>query len=123
MSYSANREFDVAVVGLGYVGLPTALMLAASGLKVAGVDTDERKIAKLQSGACTVDETAVCELFYQDKVRHNFLPFTKSPKAAAYILAVPTPLDRRRRVADLDALKVATERLLPVLDKDALVVV
>lgn len=123
MAAPPNAEFDVAVVGLGYVGLPTALMLAASGLKTAGVDINEAQIAKLREGLCSLNEEAVVELFHQEKTRQHFQAFTKPPKAGAYILAVPTPVDERRKVADLRALRSATESLLPVLEKGALVIV
>ena len=123
MAAPPNAEFDVAVVGLGYVGLPTALMLAASGLKTAGVDINEAQIAKLQAGTCSLNEEGVVELFNREITRQHFKAFKVPPRAAAYILAVPTPVDERRKVADLRALRSATESLLPVLEKGALVIV
>lgn len=123
MAAPPDAEFDVAVIGLGYVGLPTALMLAASGLKTAGVDINEAQIAKLRGGVCTLNEEGVVELFNKESTRQNFTAFTQPPKAGAYVLAVPTPLDERRKVADLRALRAATESLLPVLEKGALVIV
>jgi UDP-N-acetyl-D-mannosaminuronic acid dehydrogenase len=121
--YVPEADFDVAVIGLGYVGLPTALILAGSGLRTAGVDINESQIAKLQNGTCTLNEEEVIELFNREGTRRNFSAFTTPPKAAAYIIAVPTPLDHRRKVADLSALKAATNSLLPVLQRGALVIV
>ena len=92
-------------------------------MRTAGVDINEAQVAKLQSGACTLNEEEVIELFNRETTRHNFAAFTTPPKAAAYIIAVPTPLDHHRKVADLSALKAATHSLLPVLQRGALVIV
>lgn len=123
MSYVAVADYDVAVIGLGYVGLPTALMLAHSGLKTAGVDINHAQIEKLQNGTCTLNEEGVVELFNEEKTRRNFAALTSPPRAAAYIIAVATPLGKHRKVADLDALKAATKGLLPVLQPGVLVIV
>jgi UDP-N-acetyl-D-mannosaminuronate dehydrogenase len=53
---SENHEFDVAVVGLGYVGLPALLMLANSGMRVAGVDTNNAKTDLLSQGEMPLDD-------------------------------------------------------------------
>lgn len=123
MSSPESTDFDIAVVGLGYVGLPTALMLANRGYKTAGVDIDAARVDKLRAGICTVKEDEVVALFNQEVTRRNFTAGTESPVASAYIIAVPTPLDERRKVADLDALKSAVKGLVPVLRPGALVIV
>lgn len=123
MSAKQEESFDVAVIGLGYVGLPTALMFANSGLKTAGVDINEAQVRRLQAGESTLNEEAVVALFDAETTRRNFSAFTRPPRARAYVIAVPTPLDQRRKVADLAALRTAARSLLPVLQKDALVIV
>lgn len=123
MTEEADGKYQVAVIGLGYVGLPTALMFANAGLKTAGVDINEAQVRRLQGGESTLNEEGVVELFNAESTRRNFRAFTRPPKAEAYIIAVPTPLDARRKVADLAALRSATRSLLGVLEKGALVIV
>lgn len=123
MLYVQDAQFDVAVVGLGYVGLPTALMLASSGLKTAGVDTNHTLIQTLKEGRCTLDEKEIVEIFFSEKCRKNFSALDGVPVADAYIIAVPTPLDERRKIAGLNALKSATTSLLPALKRGALVII
>jgi UDP-N-acetyl-D-mannosaminuronic acid dehydrogenase len=115
--------YDVAVIGLGYVGLPTALMLAHGGRRTAGVDTNAELITALQKGVCTITEEAVLEVFNAKSTRDNFTALNRPPAAHAYIIAVPTPLDRRRKIADLSALKAATSSIVRVLKRGALVIV
>lgn len=118
-----DETYDVAVIGLGYVGLPTALILAYSGRKTAGVDVNNALIESLQKGICTIQEEAVTAIFQSDETRRNFTALPRPPRARSYIIAVPTPLDKRRKIADLAALKCATRSLVPVLEEGALVIV
>ena len=123
MTHVKEAEAHVAVIGLGYVGLPTALMFADAGLSTVGVDVNEAIVAQLSAGQCSINEHDVVELFGQAKTRQNFRAATRPPVAEAYILAVPTPLDKRRKMADLSMLISATESILPVLKAGALVIV
>ena len=115
MTHVKEAEAHVAVIGLGYVGLPTALMFADAGLNTVGVDVNESIVNQLAAGQCSINEHDVVELFGQAKTRQNFRAATRPPVAEAYILAVPTPLDKRRKMADLSMLISATESILPVL--------
>lgn len=120
---AAEIPFDVAVIGLGYVGLPTALIFAAAGRRTAGVDVNPQRVRDLENGVIPLNEQAVVELFNQPSTRSCFTPLSETPPAAAYIIAVPTPLDTRRKVADLAALRAATQGLVPVLRPGTLVIV
>ncbi|NYZ75466.1 nucleotide sugar dehydrogenase [Candidatus Micrarchaeota archaeon] len=80
----------VCVLGLGYIGLPTALFLAKAGNEVIGVDLDVKKVEKLSKGILPFEEPGLPELFEAAKKK---IRFTTSPDDAdAFIMAVPTPV-------------------------------
>lgn len=123
MTYVDGAECDVCVVGLGFVGLPAAIMLAQGGKKVIGVDIDDRLIRRLAAGECPIQEAGVAAVFDDPATRKNFTATRTVPIADAYVLAVPTPLHARKKVADLEALEIATASIVPGLRKGALVIV
>lgn len=116
-------ECELAVVGLGFVGLPAALMAANVGLRVVGCDINRRLLETLESGACPIDEPKVVELFKAVREKGTFKVQLEVPIAGTYVVAVPTPLHKRKKVADLTALLQACEALVPKLRKGALVIV
>lgn len=119
----AGAEADVAVIGLGFVGLPAALMFARSGKKTIGVDIDAGLLDKLHRQECPINEPEMIALFGEPAVRASFSCSASVPVADAYVIAVPTPLHHRKKVADLEALCAATRSVVPALRKGALVVV
>jgi UDP-N-acetyl-D-mannosaminuronic acid dehydrogenase len=121
--YVREAECDVAVIGLGFVGLPAAIMIARGGKRVIGVDIDDRLIARLAAGECPIHEAGVAAVFDDPATRRNFTATRAVPIADAYVIAVPTPLHARKKVADLDALETATASIVPKLRSGALVIV
>lgn len=115
-------EFEsVCVVGLGYIGLPTASTFAVSGLKVTGVDSNPKVVDLLRSGKPHIQEPGLGELFRQafDSGR---LKFAETPaEAEAFVIAVPTPVTGERR-ADLHHVEQAARSIAPVLQAGNLVV-
>lgn len=84
---------SINVIGLGYIGLPTALIMAANGLNVTGTDLDIEKVNHLQNGRLTFAEDGL-ETLYDEAVA-NGIKFTDEYEAAdIYIVAVPTPFDK-----------------------------
>ena len=88
-------EFDVAVVGLGYVGLPTALALHAAGAKVLGVDLSEHRLVTIRNGQADLLDSDRDRLVAA--MAGNDFTISGSPtllkQAAAVIICVPTPID------------------------------
>jgi UDP-N-acetyl-D-mannosaminuronic acid dehydrogenase len=123
MKYVTGAECDVAVVGLGFVGLPAALMIARGGKQVIGVDIDDQLIRRLSAGECPIDEAGVVAAFDDATTRKNFRATSTLPVADAYVIAVPTPLHARKKVADLEALEAATASIVAKLRRGALVIV
>jgi UDP-N-acetyl-D-mannosaminuronic acid dehydrogenase len=115
---------SVAVIGVGYVGLPLCLQLAKAGLKVTAVDINESVVRQINDRTCKVDEKEDFEKFFQDPDVHRNLRAQCCPvEADAFVLAVPTPVDHATKQADLGALISASESLLPFLRPGNLVVV
>ncbi|SFK70349.1 UDP-N-acetyl-D-mannosaminuronic acid dehydrogenase [Halogranum rubrum] len=110
----------VAVVGLGYIGLPTALLLARTR-DVVGVDIDEDVVAAVNAGELPFEEPGLSDLFAD--VEANVSAQTTVPSDAdAYLVATPTPLDEVTDVANLQYVGAAVESVAPNLDPGDLVV-
>jgi len=105
-------KLNIAVIGLGYVGLPLAVALAQK-FKVIGIDVDQRRIDELRSGA---DRTGEIE---PDALGRSRLVFASDPKpgrgADIYIVTVPTPVDAANR-PDLSAVEAATRTVAGLVD-------
>jgi len=110
----------VCIIGIGYIGLPTALKLAEAGLEVVGVDVDHELIARINDGSFNSQEPGLTELY--QKVRKRFSATIEVPESDAFIIAVGTPLLRRRKAADLSAVERAIRTMCPKLRPNNLVV-
>ena len=110
----------ICVLGLGYIGLPTALLLAKSGFEVIGVDVNERVVKTLNQGQLHISDPGLPELF--EEARRNFAAQTVVPEADIYLIAVPTPLKAHIRVSDLGYVRSAAEMIYPHLRKGNLVI-
>jgi len=82
----------VSIVGLGYIGLPTALLLAREGVTVFGFDVDEKKVNSLKNGTLFFNEEGLSDLFEEVKVKKTFFPTRTLEPSDVFILAVPTPV-------------------------------
>ena len=104
----------IAVIGLGYVGLPTALLFAGAGVDVLGVDINPELVAALEAGQCPVEEPGLPELLRQVLASGRFRVTQRLESRDVYILTVPTPLDRETGGADLSAVRRAAEMVAAV---------
>jgi len=112
----------VNVIGLGYIGLPTALMLAAEGAEVVGTDIDQSIVDGLNKGCVGFEEKGLQELFEKAK-RNNIIFTTKYEKAKIYIVAVPTPYLKRDKKVDASYIKNAVNSVLDVCGDGAVIVI
>jgi len=113
----------VVVIGLGYVGLPLAIMLARSGLKVTGVDINDEILTAIRSGVLPITEREISGIFREESVRSN-LSVAPAPVAAdAFIISVATPIDERKMIADLSQVESAIESIVPILRPGNLIVI
>jgi len=112
-----NRK--IAVIGLGYVGLPVAVAFARSGVAVTGFDTDRKRIKELRAGHDRTREVEEAELALPT-LRYESDPASLGG-ADFYIVTVPTPIDGAHR-PDLGAVLAASATVGAVLKRDDLVV-
>lgn len=82
---------SVSVIGMGYMGLPTALLFAHSGCRVQGFDIDEGRVKSLSRGQCFFDEPGISELLKEEINSKRFSVSTVLKPANVFIIAVPTP--------------------------------
>lgn len=113
----------INVVGLGYIGLPTALMMASHGVEVIGTDYNKDLVATLNAGKTTFKENGLDNLF-QDAVKAGIKFTTEYQVTDTYIVSVPTPYDKFSKKVDpcyvvaavRDVLKVAPQNATLVLE-------
>ena len=121
----------LCVLGLGYIGLPTASTFATHGLQVVGVDVNPQVLETLRNGGVHIHEPGLRTLV-EAAVKSGKLTVSEKPEEAdAFIIAVPTPFysdqygeynGQKYKLADMRAVASATEAILPVLRKGNLVV-
>ncbi len=111
----------ICVIGLGYIGLPTASSFAAHGLRVVGVDINQNIISVLQNGGLHIQEPGLDELVRKAFVSGNLSVQLEPEEADAFIIAVPTPFHDDKR-ADMRFVASAAESIVPVLRRGNLVI-
>lgn len=115
-------EADVCVYGLGYIGLPTAAILAESGHQVTGYDVDENLLSALADGVVEIEENGLGDLV-RETLDSGALSLSETPVPASHhMICVQTPLDSRRQCADLERVEAAAADVAEHLTPDATVV-
>ena len=112
----------VNVIGLGYIGLPTALMLASHGVKVTGTDCSQSLVGRLNAGEITFEEKGLRELFDR-ALESGIVVTTEYQKSDVYIIAVPTPYDKKSKKIDAAFVINAVRDVLAACDKGAVIVI
>lgn len=117
-----QRQARVAIIGLGYVGLPLALLYSESGFKVTGFDIDQRKVSTLNSGGSYIFRITAPEI--QEARKQGFAAtadYSQLETMDAIIICVPTPLDEYHE-PDMSYITGTTESIAPHLRAGQLVV-
>ena len=83
----------ICVVGIGYIGLPTACLLSSVGFQVLGVDINEDYLDRLKANKYKIKEKNLNELIEKSLNDKSLILDTKPSKADAFIICTPTPLD------------------------------
>lgn len=112
----------VNVIGLGYIGLPTALMLAAHGIEVIGTDYNKKLVETLNAGRTTFKEEGLDELF-KNAVEAGIRFTTEYQVTDTYIVSVPTPYDKFSKKVDACYVAAAVKDVLKKAPQGAVVVI
>ena len=112
---------DVAVIGLGYIGLPTAAILAENGVRVHGVDVSQRTVDAVNAGTVPFVEPDLADFVERNVKAGRLSASLKTPQADAYIVAVPTPF-KDGHSPDLGYIEAAARGLAPQLRGGELVI-
>lgn len=112
----------INVIGLGYIGLPTALMLATHGVEVVGTDYNKELVATLNVGKTTFKEKGMDELF-QNALEAGIKFTTEYQMTDIYIVSVPTPYDKFSKKVDACFVIAAVKDVMKVCRKGAIVVI
>jgi len=121
----------ICVMGLGYIGLPTASTFATYGIKVVGVDVNPRVVETLGRGEIHIHEPGLRTVVEAAIKSGNLTVSSKPEEADAFLIAVPTPFyedkfgeydGKKYKLADMGAVISATEAIVPYLRKGNLVI-
>ena len=113
----------ICILGLGYIGLPTALLFANNGHDVIGVDINPAVVESLNKGKAHFVEDEIPELLSKAIKLKTFKASTKVEDADIFIICVQTPLDKNYNIADLEYVKIACEMIVPNLKKGDMVII
>lgn len=113
----------ISVVGLGYIGLPTAVSLAEAGFHVTGVDVDPRVIEAVNGGRAHIVEPGLEKALHAVVKKGRLSASRQHIPADAFLIAVPTPVGHDRvRTPDLTYVFAAADAIAPVLEAGSLVI-
>lgn len=112
---------QVCVIGLGYIGLPTALIAAQHGLHVRGFDIDHERITHINNGIAPIQETELQHHLHQALSTGQFTASCIIMPADYFIIAVPTPCTEQK-TADLQAVWQAIESIISVIKPHATII-
>jgi len=111
----------VSIIGLGYIGLPTAAVLASKDIKVVGVDVSQYVVDTINQGNIHIIEPGL-DVLVREAVQKNHLKAVINPeKADVFMIAVPTPF-KGSHEPDLSYIRLAAKAIAPVLEKGNLVI-
>ncbi len=112
----------INVIGLGYIGLPTALMFATHGVEVVGTDYNKELVHTLNEGKTTFEEKGLDNLF-KNALKSNIKFTTEYQKEDIYIVSVPTPYEKEDKKIDPKYVVSAVESVLDVCNEGAIIVI
>lgn len=117
-----NKKFDLCVIGLGYIGLPTAILSAAHGLKVLGVDIKSEIVKRVNEGKIHIVEPGLEALCEKVVGAGNLTASTETEVSPVYLIVVPTPF-KENKIPDVSYVEKAVRSIIPILKPKDLVII
>ena len=117
-----KNKMIVNVIGMGYIGLPTSLMMAAHGVNIIGTDNNSELVDRLEHNGKMFREAGLSELFEEAK-KQGIRFSDQYQKADVYIISVPTPYIKKTRKIDPKYVVAACKSILKICDDDTIIVV
>ncbi len=119
-----EKDLTITILGMGYIGLPTAIAFAKAGFTVKGFDVNKKVIETLKSGHIHIVEPSLQETFEEALKSGRLIPTDKLEKSDVFIISVPTPFkkDHEEKIADLSYVESASEEVATVLEENNLVI-
>ncbi len=111
----------ICILGLGYIGLPTAAMFASNGHDIIGVDVNKNVIDALNQGEITIEEPYLDVMVREVVASGKLKASTKPEQADVYIIAVPTPINEDK-TADMSFVVSATQSIVPFVKKGDIII-
>lgn len=112
----------VVTVGLGYIGLPTSALIANFGLKVHGVDINQKVVDTINKGKIHIVEPELDKAVRSAVLKGNLIADTKPVEADVYLIVVPTPFKEGHK-PDISYVQSATDAIIPFLKKGDLFII
>ena len=113
---------EVVMIGLGYIGLPTAALIASNNVRVHGVDINPEVVETINRGEIHIVEPAL-DIAVASTVKNGYLKAaTTAVEANTYIIVVPTPF-KGKNEPDISFVKAATKSITPLLKVDDLYII
>lgn len=116
-----SNSLEVVFVGLGYIGLPTAVVMANHGVRVHGVDVNASAVERIQRGEVTIVEPGLEEQLKKAVETGQLTATTEMQQGNAFVIAVPTPF-KENYEGDLSYILSAAESIAPQLRGDEVVI-
>ena len=119
-----DKELIITILGMGYIGLPTAIAFDKAGFLVRGFDVNKKVIETLKSGKIHIVEPSLQEAFEEALKSKKLIPVDKLEESDVFIIAVPTPFkkDHEDKIADLSYVESASKLVATVLEENNLVI-
>ena len=113
---------EVVMIGLGYIGLPTAALIAQNSTQVHGVDINQKVVDTINEGKIHIVEPEL-DIAVAEAVKNGYLKAATTPvEASAYLIVVPTPF-KAKNEPDISFVEAATRAILPLLKEDDLYII
>jgi len=113
---------SISIIGLGYMGLPMAALLASKGHKVVGTDINQKAVAKINAGEAPFEEKGLTDLLASAHQQKTLTAHTTPQPADVFVIAVPTPFNDADKTPDMSYVEAAAKSLAPVLKTGNLVI-